>query len=220
MKKLKINQNWMMEDWGKEIYIKYESSQTFFCPKCHTSFFREVCDGVSVSKLLLEDFMKKKDWKETSRDSKIFLEDGLLNSGSIGVIEAYHGGKVSEVRRHVRVVGKEVDAELILKFKKTVRRVGIELKEFDLLKALSQAIERRKFFHYFYIITYINKIFFGDYVYQASLKSEFFQELFENKIGWIGYSKRIGFIMLYPSKLMRPPSTFNKWLKGGDGGKA
>ena len=208
MKTLKLNSWWKIEidrDF-KLVRIIYENEENrVYCTRCHEFIKNRVYSDICLNKLFLERLLNEfeKDWVETQKDKKIFIEDGLLSNDTVELIRKYHGGKVERVVRHVKVCGKEVDGEIVLKMRTVKRRIGVELKEWNLSQAISQAIERRKFFHYFYIITRINKTFFGDYVYQAIRGEPFFKKMFENKIGWIGYSDRIGFIMLFPSKFMK-----------------
>jgi len=217
MRKFKLNKEWKIEVLPdlNSIEVIYESERNVFCHRCNHFIRNREYGSIYITKeqlkLILEELEKKK-YVERQYDKKLFLEDGLLNSESVELIRRYHGGEVEIVKRHVRVVGKEVDAEIILKMKTVRRRVGIELKEYSLNQAIPQAIERRKFFHYFYIITRINKAFFGDFLYEASYKRGYFPEMFEHKIGWIGFIERVGFIMLYPSKFMKTQNVFEKWL--------
>jgi len=53
------------------------------------------------------------------------------------------------------IEGKEIDAILYAKTNKRnlIRKIGIELKENNVLNAVYQALERSKYFNYFYIIT-------------------------------------------------------------------
>ena len=51
-----------------------------------------------------------------------------------------------------KVQGYETDMILTCKSGSRTVRIGFELKESDLYKAVSQAVERRALFHYFYIV--------------------------------------------------------------------
>jgi hypothetical protein len=83
------------------------------------------------------------------------MEDKLLNDDVISYIEYFHDCKVFKIFRHFEVDGKEIDAILYARTKKRnlIRKIGVELKENNVLNAVYQALERSKYFNYFYIIT-------------------------------------------------------------------
>lgn len=111
-------------------------------------------------------------------------EDELLNENVLKLLEELHG-KIIKLEKHYKVCGKEVDA-IIYCQKSRVKTVGLELKEFDLLKAVEQAVERRNFFNYFYIVInsdvkYLGYDFYNFYYDNQELLKKFF----ENNIGLI-----------------------------------
>jgi hypothetical protein len=88
-------------------------------------------------------------------EGREIMEDKLLNDEVISYIEYFHDCKVFKIFRHFEVDGKEIDAILYAKTNKRnfIRKIGIELKEDNVLNAVYQALERSKYFNYFYIIT-------------------------------------------------------------------
>jgi len=88
-------------------------------------------------------------------EGREIMEDKLLNDDVISYIEYFHDCKVFKIFRHFEVEGKEIDAILYARTKKRnlIRKIGIELKENNVLNAVYQALERSKYFNYFYIIT-------------------------------------------------------------------
>lgn len=92
----------------------------------------------------LEDRLKK---------GIIFNEDYYLDEEVIKIIEEHHDLKFMTLTRHVRMFGLEIDAVAIFETPRHfTRSVGFELKENDLPKAIIQALVRRPYFHYFYIV--------------------------------------------------------------------
>ena len=57
-----------------------------------------------------------------------------------------------EIELRKKVQGFETDLIITCKSGRRTVRIGFELKESDLYKAVSQALERRALFHYFYIV--------------------------------------------------------------------
>lgn len=86
-------------------------------------------------------------------DNKIFLEDALLTKKIIYTISLLHSLTVYNIYRHIRIGGYEVDALAICKTPdKYERWVGFELKDSAIDKAITQAVLRRKYFDYFYVV--------------------------------------------------------------------
>jgi hypothetical protein len=138
--------------------------------------------------------IEKNNWKNRAVD-----EDSLLNENVLKFIEELHG-KIIKIERHFYVAGMEVDAILYCKKSRT-RRIGIELKDFDIKKAMEQAIERRSYFNYFYIITKSYRRLIGydiRYLHYSNLLDKFFQ----NKIGIIAVNNNEPFL-LYPSNFIK-----------------
>jgi len=208
LKKIKVNKNWLIEDWKDELVFRLEKEEGYYCLKCDRFHNVKVNDTLVLKKDFLRDLLSKKEYKEVRMDKKVFLEDSLLTKEAIEIIEKYHGGKVEKIKRHLKVLGMEVDAEITIKFKTTSRKIGIELKESNLTQAIEQAIARRKFFDYFYIITKEHRALLGTYVLLASEGNEIFKKFFENKIGWIGKFEK-GYFLLYPSRFLK--RKFETW---------
>ena len=95
--------------------------------------------------------MKKPYYEE---DNLIYFEDALLTRQIVYTIEEKHNLYVNKIFRHVFINGYEIDALAICKTRedKFERWIGFELKENSLDKAIHQAILRRRFFNYFYIV--------------------------------------------------------------------
>ena len=87
-------------------------------------------------------------------DNRIFFEDALLTRGILYVISKCHDLEIEKIYRHVMVNGMEVDAVAICKTyeDRYERWVGFELKENALDKAMDQAMLRRDYFDYFYVV--------------------------------------------------------------------
>ena len=137
--------------------------------------------------------------KEVNKWGREVKEDSLLNEKVLNFIEELHG-EIVKVERHFRVGGMEIDAILYCK-KRKVRRIGIELKDFAIKKAVEQAIARRMYFNYFYIITKSYRRLIGydiRYLHYSNLLGKFFQ----NKIGIIAVNNGEPFL-LYPSNYMK-----------------
>jgi len=104
--------------------------------------------------------IEKNNW-----EGRTIYEDSLLNKDTVSFIEKLHNCEVVKILKHFYVKDKEIDAILYCKTlnKGLIRKIGIELKEIDLEKAVVQAVERRDFFNYFYIITkayfYVGEVF-------------------------------------------------------------
>jgi len=164
---------------------------------------------------------------EFNLDGKEYLEDSLLNKKTIELIRDVHSSwlslpEVEVVLRHKKVNGMEVDGIIILKHKTLRRFVGVELKEYNIVDAITQAKERRKFFNYFYIITRFPRKSLGSIIrdilfYEEPYYRPKFFELYENKIGWIVYDEKYPPLLMFPSFFIKVDFknlTFIKNLKG------
>jgi len=85
------------------------------------------------------------------------LENKLWNDEMRILILNAHGLNLVSEKRNVILTNKmETETDVVLigetKERKLKRKVGIELKEHDFAKAISQAVRRRKYFNYFYVI--------------------------------------------------------------------
>jgi histidinol phosphatase-like enzyme len=109
------------------------------------------------------------------------IEDELLNQSVLALIEKLHG-KVERIVKHCKVDGMEVDAILFCR-KVRERRIGVELKEYDYFRVIQQAVQRRRYFNYFYIITRGSELI-GDSL-RDLYRIGFLQSLFDRGIGWI-----------------------------------
>ena len=86
-------------------------------------------------------------------DREIYLEDFLFDYRVVSTIEDLHSLKVNTLFRHVLVGGFETDVVALCSTDQGYDRwVGFELKDSDILKALNQALWRRRFFDYFYVV--------------------------------------------------------------------
>ncbi|KAA0006373.1 MAG: hypothetical protein FE045_03305, partial [Thermoplasmata archaeon] len=87
-------------------------------------------------------------------DNRIFFEDALLTRKILWAIENFHQLHVNRIYRHVKINGLETDAVAVCQTAEDryERWVGFELKENAIEKAIQQAIARRKYFDYFYIV--------------------------------------------------------------------
>jgi len=125
-------------------------------------------------------------------------EDKLLNKNVLNLIEELHG-KIEKIEKHFRVGGEEVDAIIYCGTKR--RRIGIELKEADIEKAISQAINRRNFFNYFYIVLHCSKSWLGYIIYYLFRKNEL-SHFFNYKIGLIIVNNEEAFLV-FPSHFIK-----------------
>jgi hypothetical protein len=144
-------------------------------------------------------------------EGREIAEDRLLNTDVISHIEYFHECKVFKIFRHFEVDGKEIDAILYAKTNKRnlIRKIGIELKEDNTLNAFYQALERSKYFNYFYIIT--NVAFPADSLRWLIVHHpNVLREMVLNKIGIISvYSYEKGFVRGNVVSILLP-SKFNK----------
>jgi hypothetical protein len=148
--------------------------------------------------------IEKNNW-----EGKTIYEDKLLNKHTISFIENLHNCEVVKILRHFYVKDKEIDVILYCRTlnKGLIRKIGIELKEVDLEKAVVQAVERRDFFNYFYIIT--NAYFYiGEAFRKLVLSSpNLLKEMITKSVGMISVieyenGKNECFLIL-PSKFKR-----------------
>jgi hypothetical protein len=86
-----------------------------------------------------KEFIEKNKW-----EGRVVDEDALLNEKVLKFIEELHG-KIVKIEKHFNVAGMEIDAIIYCKRSRT-RRIGIELKELDIKKAVEQAVKRREYF--------------------------------------------------------------------------
>jgi len=140
-----------------------------------------------------------------------FKEDSLLNENVLKLLESFHGGIVG-VYRHIEVGEERLEVDAVILAKRSRYRViGVELKATDVLKAVHQAVARRPFFHYFYIVSGEYSTVHGvlghfiDMLYQHGV----LQYLSEHGIGWIMLDWSGNPWLIYPSKYLRT----NKTLK-------
>jgi hypothetical protein len=134
--------------------------------------------------------VEKNDWKDRE-----IREDGLLNLSTLELIEKIHG-KIEKIERHFKVGSMEIDAIIYCR-KSRVKRIGLELKEFDINKALEQAIERRKYFNYFYIVLESDKRLIG-YDFRSLYLRGKLSSLLNNNIGLITVHDGKAFL-IFPS---------------------
>jgi len=120
-------------------------------------------------------------------------EDELLNENTLKLIQEIHG-QIVKVEKHFKVGGMEVDAIIHCRKSRT-KRVGVELKESDINKALEQAIKRRNYFNYFYIILGSDRRLIGYDIRSLRFKLD---DFFRNSIGIITIHNSEAFL-IYPS---------------------
>jgi len=117
--------------------------------------------------------------------NRIVEEDKLFNENVLKIIENLHG-KIFKVERHYKVANLETDIILLCKRIRGYKSVGIELKVSDTLKAIEQAIARRKYFNYFYIVSDVyNPYSYLGYEIEYLFKYQALDKLKEYYIGWI-----------------------------------
>jgi len=156
---------------------------------------------------------------ELTVDGKNFREDELLNKEVIKLIVNKHTNyyslsKINAVLRHKKIKDMEIDGIIILKHRTVIRLFGIELKEYNIVDVIRQAIVRRRFFHYFYIITRFPRHTIGELMKEVvSGKNNYylkhFKVLFKYKIGWIAYEKKYPPMFLLPSFFKKPVYKIN-----------
>lgn len=143
-------------------------------------------------------------------------EDTLLDEKILKLLSRIHGS-VYRIIRHSRINGKEIDAIVYCKTTEArlSRYIGIELKEYDLKSVVEQAIERRSFFDYFYIVT---AEYSSHYAYlgrdiKMLYKQKLLGKMIEMGIGWI--LKFDDPIIIFPSSFIRNKMIpeWEKWLK-------
>jgi len=149
-----------------------------------------------------------KNYKVIRKDKANYGEDSLLTDKVIEVIEFHHNFDIQFIELHKRENGFEVDAVIwaLTKEKNLERCIGIELKDRDLYKAIEQAVERRQYYHYFYIVT-------GNYPSFAFVHSQY-PKLAEHGIGVIYSNPKYEIAsLLQPSNYIHP-KYFQKRLIG------
>jgi hypothetical protein len=130
-------------------------------------------------------------------------EDALLELESVrALIEALHG-RITRVFKHFRVGGMEVDAILHCA-RRAVRTVGLELKELDLERAARQALERRPYFNYFYVVARTNAREVG-YPLRRLYRVGLLGRLFDEGVGVIAVDGSSSAYLLLSSKFKRGP---------------
>jgi hypothetical protein len=133
--------------------------------------------------------------------SRVCREDLLLSSSVLDLISSIHG-EIVRVDRHVCVNrGLEVDAVIVTR-RVRERLIGVELKEVDILKAVKQAVARRPFFHYFYIVNtyYTTRHRALGHFIETLYRNNLLGEIFRHKIGWILVDKSGEAHLIYPSR--------------------
>jgi hypothetical protein len=135
-----------------------------------------------------EEIIEKNKW-----EGREVQEDKLLNPKVLELIETIHG-KIEKIEKHFKVGGMEVDA-IIYSKKSRTKRIGVELKELDINKALEQAIARRSYFNYFYIILGSDRRLIGYDIRSIHHKLD---DFFKNNIGLITVHDGEAFL-IYPS---------------------
>jgi hypothetical protein len=137
-------------------------------------------------------------------NEKEFKEDSLLSKSVLWLIGQLHGS-ITSVKRHVEVGedGLEVDAVVLAK-RSRYRVIGVELKAFDVLKAVQQAVARRPFFHYFYIVIgeHSAQRYLGYYI-DSLYRHGGLQLLMEHGIGWIMVDLIGNPWLIFPSRFMK-----------------
>lgn len=151
-------------------------------------------------------------------DKKDFMEDSLLNEETVKLIKYEHSSwystpEVELVLRHKIIDGKEMDGLIVLKYQNCRRLVGVELKEWNVTECISQAVKRRYLANYFYIITRFPRHSLGSIIKDIlnsknGTYGQYFQQLFQHKIGWIVYDERYPPLLMFPSFLI---NTEKEW---------
>jgi hypothetical protein len=128
------------------------------------------------------------------------IEDALLNDKVLEIIKELHG-EIFKIRKHYEIAGMETDVILLCKRERGYKSIGIELKQSDLLTAVGQAMERRQYFNYFYVISesYKPNVYIG---YEIEWLSKFnsLSNLKKYKIGWIVSNFNNQAWLIYPSR--------------------
>jgi len=128
-------------------------------------------------------------------DNRVYLEDALLTWKVLDVVYRCHELKIERVLRHVRVAGFEVDAvaEAHTLDKEIRRLVGFELKDSDFYKAFNQAVERREYFDYFYVVIDLT----------TRTIVEYLLDLGREKLNGIGFISALDEVVVLPSKFRK-----------------
>lgn len=144
-------------------------------------------------------------------------EDSLLNEDVLRLISRYYGS-IFKIVKHSKVNGKEIDAIVYctttsLKIPRFlgIRTVGIELKETHLVKVVEQAIERRPFFDYFYVVTGATdrKHRYIGWDIEKLYRENLLGKMLDKKIGWILNTWDSAHV-IFPSKF-KPTKLREKW---------
>jgi len=150
-----------------------------------------------------------KNYKVIKRDNAEYYEDSLLTDKVIELIEKHHNFNIHLVELHKREHGFEVDAVIwaSTRERKLERYVGIELKDYDLYKAIEQAVERRQYYHYFYIVTGVYPDFAFVYSQYPKLVGQGIGVIYSNPKHEIAS-------LLHPSTYIRPKQFQKRLLFG------
>jgi len=149
-----------------------------------------------------------------------YNEDAFLSYDVAWFIARKHGIGDITILRHKVINGKECDAVMYgFTTHKRPRSIGFELKEHDVNKVISQAVLRRKLFHYMYIVTPLELTHFIHIAHNSGM----LYEMLKMKIGLIIVKKdergvfvpteayiRSGY---NPWPEWRPPKTLDKFLE-------
>ena len=112
--------------------------------------------------LIIERVIEREDYLEVIYLGNVIFEnpneeERLYTKNVEQLILRQHNVELVSRARRVKILNKpELETDVILRVrtpnKELMRTIGIELKQTDLPKALRQAIKRRKYFNWFYII--------------------------------------------------------------------
>ena len=131
---------------------------------------------------------------------KEYIENKYFDDAIRDLILHHHNFTLKSIERNVCVNGKmETETDVIMycetDMKALPRKIGIELKENDLPKAIHQAYKRRKYFNYFYVV--INLL--SETLFQSLVNDYNLYEAI--KVAGVG-------IISYPDKKLLYPSSF------------
>jgi len=135
-------------------------------------------------------------------EMKEYIENKYYDKDIENLILNQHNLSLIKKERNVIIIEHKLDTETdVILYCKTEfgrkRKIGIELKETDFIKAVHQALVRREFFNYFYIVInssvkYIVDWIFSDYNLYSAIK-----------VGGIGIISFKDKIIIRPSKFFR-----------------
>lgn len=142
--------------------------------------------------------------------NKEIKENLLFNDVTKNIILVNHDFTLQLEKRNVVLNGKmdtETDVYLFCRTKEgRMRKIGIELKENDLITAISQTSFRRKYFNYFYIIINCDV----DYIVNWLLNdNNLLNVIREEGIGIVSGSQNI---MLLASKFFSTPNIISNYV--------